>query len=136
EGGKSGEEIEAEYLEEERLAIKNDQSVGPSRAEPRKEREAVIGAEGQRAVEVAPRRIVLEPLPVLIGRLQALWTRPMEVPEKKDAQTRRERGSSCASPSWCGDVGWSEGESMNDVRICASDDPWGHSPGLDPREVS
>jgi transposase len=133
---KRGEEIEAEYLEEERLAIKDDQGVGTRRTDPRKERVKASRAEGPSTSELAPRRVVRETLPVLLGRLQVLWTRDMEVPGGKDPQQGREMGSSCASPSGCVAEDSSEGETMSDVKVCASDEPWGHSPGLDPEEVS
>jgi hypothetical protein len=133
---KSGEEIEAEYLEEERLAIKDDESASPRRSEPRRQRGEASGAEVSSAVELAPRRVGRETLPVLLGRLQVLWTREMEVPGGKDPQQGREMGSSCASPSGCVAEDSSGGETMSDVKVCASDEPWGHSPGLDPEEVS
>jgi hypothetical protein len=133
---KSGEEIEAEYLEEERLAIKDDQSVDPWRPEPRKQRVAVSGAEVPSTTELAPRRVVRETLPALLGRLQALWTREMEMPGGEDPRLGDEMGSSCASPTGCVAEVSSEGEMMSDVRMCASDEIWGHSPGLDPEEVS
>jgi transposase len=133
---KSGEEIEAEYLEEERLAIKDDESASPRRSEPRRQRGEASGAEVSSAVELAPRRVGRETLPVLLGRLQVLWTREMEVPGGKDPQQGREMGSSCASPSGCVAEDSSGGETMNDVKLCASDETRGHSPGLDPEEVS
>jgi transposase len=133
---KSAEEIEAEYLEEERLAIKNDRSEGPRRSEPRMESVEAVGAEVRSAVEPAPRRVVRETLPALLGRLQALWTRSTEVPGGEEPQRSREMGSSCASPSGCFGEDSSEGENMSDVRMCASDETWGQSPGLDPKEVS
>ena len=133
---KSAEEIEAEYLEEERLAIKDDQSVGLRRSEPRKQRAEASGAEAASAVELAPRRGVRETLPALLGRLQVLWTRAEEVPGGEEPQQGREMGSSCASPSECVAEDSSEGETMNDVNRCASDEIWGQSPGLDPEEVS
>jgi transposase len=105
---KSGEEIEAKYLEEERLAIKDDPNVGPRRREPRKERVQANRAE----VERAPRRAGEEP------------------------RLGYEVGSSCASPSGCVAEDSREGERMRDVRRCASDETWGHSPNLDPKEVS
>jgi transposase len=133
---KSAEEIEAEYLEEERLAIKDDQCASPRRSEARKEREEVIGADVASTVQVAPRRVVRETLPALLGRLQVLWTRAEEVPGGEDPQQGREMGSSCASPSGCVAEDSSEGENMSDVMRCASDETWGHSPGLEPEEVS
>ena len=133
---KSAEEIEAEYLEEERLAIKNDRSEGPSRSEPRKERAGAIGTEVPSTVELTPRRVLRETLPALLERLQVLWTRSTEVPGGEDPQQRRESGSSCASPSSCVTEESSEGEDMSDVRMCASDETWGQSPDLDPHEVS
>ena len=133
---KSGEEIEAEYLEEERLAIKNDRSMVTRRSEPQKESVEAIGTEVASTVALAPRRIVRETLPALIGRLQVLWTRSTEVSGGEDPRQGREMGSSCASPSWCVAEDSSEGENMSDVRMCASDETWGHSPGLDPNEVS
>ena len=133
---KSAEEIEAEYLEEERLAIKNDRSEGPSRSEPRKERVGAIGTEVPSTVELTPRRVLRETLPALLERLQVLWTRSTEVPGGEDPQQRRESGSSCASPSSCVTEESSEGEDMSDVRMCASDETWGQSPDLDPHEVS
>jgi transposase len=133
---KSAEEIEAEYLEEERLAIKNERSEGPRRVEPRKECAEAPGAEMPSTVELASRRVVRETLPALLGRLQVLWTRSTEVSGGKEVQKPSEMGSSCASPSWCVAEESSEGEKMRDVRMCASDETWGHSLALDPEEVS
>ena len=109
---KSADEIEAEYLEEERLGIKNDQSVSPRCREPRKARVSANRAELASEVERAPRRGGEEP------------------------QLGYEVGSSCASPSGCVAEDSREGERMRDVRMCASDETWGQSPNLEPKEVS
>jgi hypothetical protein len=108
----------------------------PRRSEPQKESVEAIGTEVASTVALAPRRIVRETLPALLGRLHVLWTRSTEVSGGEDPRQGREMGSSCASPSWCVAEESSEGEKMSDVRMCASDETWGHSPGLDPQEVS
>ena len=109
---KSADEIEAEYLEEERVGIQNDPSVSPGRIEPRTERVPASRTEAGSTVERTPQRGGEEP------------------------RLGYEVGSSCASPSGCVGEESSEGERMRDVRMCASDESWGHSPTLDPKEVS
>ncbi len=109
---KSADAIEAEYLEEERVGIKNDPSVSPRSREPRKERAPANRAEVASEVERASRR------------------------GGEALRLGYEVGSSCASPSGCVAEDLSEGERMRDVRMCASDETWGQSPNLDPKEVS
>ena len=133
---KSADEIEAEYLAGERLAIQNDRSEGLRRFEPQKVHVEAMGAEVPSTVEIAPRRAAWETLPALLGRLQVLRTRSMEVPKGDEPDQGRERGSSCASPSRCIAEESSEGETMRDVKMCSSDETRGQASGVDPGEVS
>jgi transposase len=100
--------IEARYLEEERFAIMNEPRAETRPAAPRIHR---IGGRQEAPNQVgvgdgprAPGDAVTEPLPVLLGRLQVLWARPllsgqdrletMSGGEGDDAR----RGGSCSVP--------------------------------------
>jgi transposase len=105
---KSDDEIEARYLEEERIAIIKEPEVNrtcaASEGGSKQERLDVVGP-----VEVGPTGPLLKApatpaatLPALLGRLQMLWTRPLATArgEPRDAHRQR-RISHPVKSAWC-----------------------------------
>jgi transposase len=118
-GSANVDEIEARYLEEERFAIMNEPEVAPRRQETRRS----VGEDvASVALRSAPRptspSVLMQPLPALLGRLQALWSAP----------SGRARGGAdsqvgpCTSPSMCIEEESNRGEDMNDGMTCHLDD--------------
>jgi hypothetical protein len=142
ETNQANEEIEARYLEEERLSIMNEPRTEVSRDSARSGRvEERHEASGQ-VVASADRIPAWAPLSALIGRLHALWARPLPS-ERTEPQSANERGGneshpeergelSCVSQIECltedksGDVGeWSRGGYvMCDEMTCEHDAGW------------
>lgn len=126
----SSEEIEARYLEEERLSIMNDSTVEARREVPRP---VAAGSAGP-ALETAAPPAAFKTLPELLARLQELWGSPMTSKRGAtarggdDSQFRQEEGSSCTSPSTClviasndDDEEAKRRESMSDPLQCECD---------------
>lgn len=152
EGGKASGEIEARYLEEERFAIENEPRVGSGQrrhgSEPTEAREEARQGVSLGAVEAGPSRAKAGPLPALIGRLQAMWSRPPGAPqsghrpaEESGYPPAGERGgdadrggpwgdSPCASPSECAGVESRSGGRMCDGMTCGPNNACGdcHAP--------
>jgi transposase len=104
-------EIESRYLDEERLSIINEPSFRSDRQVPESSRtDEGLDASNQVTVS-APRFVATEPLPALLGRLQAMWTKPrptvrigrqaMGYGGGDDSQSVEDDGSSCANRSDC-----------------------------------
>lgn len=145
----SADEIEARYLAEERYAIMNELGAHANRREPRSGR--VEGREQRptrvvrSAAESSSRGGVMETVPVLLGRLQALWARPPSGAESKHRSTHDRGGedyqqsppmaSSCMSDSMCMEEEPGRGESVCDMMTCEPDDAWVESTGARRREV-
>lgn len=84
----NGDDLDARYLDEERSAIMKEPSVisdqeGLERARADGRQEATT--ESRAAAERAPRRPATEPLPMLLGHLQAIWARAPAAPRGKAA---------------------------------------------------
>jgi transposase len=147
------EDIEARYLEEERQSIIHERGIEPSARETpgRREEEARRSGEVNEEVTIrtAPAGTVrmTEPLSALIGRAQALLSRPRVVRRSRrqtaddrggeDAQTGEDLDSSCTSRSMCvtvaggDDVSLHEGEESSRRRermcnqmTCEVDEGW------------
>ena len=128
--GKSDEvsdQIEARYLEEERFAIMNEPStdskppkhrVGPVKEHPEASNGVTLGA-----VEAAPRRATTGPLPALLERLQAMWTRLPDVPKSGYRSVEERRGDDSGCGQWmgapcAGQSGCVRQEPMQRERMC------------------
>ncbi|MGK3961562.1 IS21 family transposase [Sorangium sp. So ce118] len=133
----SADGIEARYLEQERFAIMNEPQVAPRPQEPRSGGRASVAAALRSAAEPAPPGVTMQPLPVLLGRLQALWTRPPAERERggTDFGHDQPRALSCTSPSTCIGEESSRGEDMNDVVTCKPDDDCAEPHGASRGEV-
>jgi len=89
-------QIEARYLDEERSAIMNEPSVVEDQEgleSARAERRPAVPAEIRGEAEHALRRTTTEPLPMLLGRLQAIWTRSPAAPQGEAATVRDADGA-------------------------------------------
>jgi hypothetical protein len=132
-------ENEARYLEEERLSIMNERRPGESQQEPLRSQQEVSGVQVREGADPAPRPMVMVPLPEMLGRLQALWTRPPSVRQPKrrevnerggdDSHDRPFVGSLCASHGACMEEEPRQRERMCDVMTCESEEVWTNSPG-------
>jgi len=91
----TGDEIEARYLEEERIAIMMEPSLDTARQEPRsrpeEKRGEVVQGDSLGAGHVAPLQMKTQPLPTLLARLQAIWSSPTAVVRRR-APAVKERG--------------------------------------------
>jgi transposase len=137
--GEKGEErakIEAGYLEKERFAIMNeprdDAGRAGRRSGPVEGSQEVSNGVSLGAVIAAPSRARTEPLPALIGRLQAMWTRT-PAPPQGGRQPVSERGgddyrheqsgdSPCEGQSMCVGQASGGGERAREEMRCESDD--------------
>jgi transposase len=125
----SDDEIEARYLEEERLAIMNEPSVLASLPSP-----AVRGV-----TQPSPSRAATATLPALLERLRALWSRPPAAPMSRRHSTEEQGGeepqpgpsggASCASPSPCVEEEPKQHERMCDATRCETHEARDDSPG-------
>lgn len=133
----SADGIEARYLEEERFAIMYEPEVAPRPREPRSDGGAGVAVAPRSAAEPAPPSVVMQPLPALLGRLQALWTSSPAVRDRGDADSRvgQPMALSCTSPSTCIAEEPSRGEDVNDVVTCKPEDDWAESYGASQGEV-
>jgi transposase len=127
-------EAEAQYLEEERLSIMKEPEVHPGhprsqsgRVEESGEGMSVV-ADG--ATPLLPRRALTEPLPLLLERLRALWTRPVAARSKGSPVRERggddspggpSGGSPCESPSMCIEEESRQRENVDEMTRCESD---------------
>jgi hypothetical protein len=146
------EEIEARYLEDERQSIIHERRTEPTASEtPRRQEDGWRDEVNQEvAIRTAPARMT-EPLSALIGRAQALLSRPRVASRSgrqtaddrgcEDAQGDEDLGSSCMSQSMCvtvvgGDDGSlhtgeesSSQERMCSLMTCEFDEGWNASCG-------
>jgi transposase len=145
---KNGEEIDARYLDEERIAIMDEPSVAVSRPVPRSCRveghQQVPGSVMPSTVEAAPRGVARSTLPVLLERLQALWTRQPAGTHSRHRSTERGGDDShqdravgsctaCTGMSACIEEQPKRGQRMCVVTTCESDEV--NSPGSRRGEV-
>ncbi|WP_437619074.1 hypothetical protein [Sorangium sp. So ce1151] len=133
----SADGIEARYLEEDRFAITNEPEVAPRPREPRSGGGDGVAVAPRSAAEPAPPSVVMQPLPALLERLQALWTRSPAARDRGDADSRvgQPMALSCTSPSTCIAEEPSGGEDMNNVVTCKPEDDWAESQGASQGEV-
>jgi transposase len=135
-------EIEARYLDEERLSIMNEPSKRTHHRTPGSDRMDERQEASNQVILSAPRFAATGPLPALLGRLQGMWTMPrpmvrigrqtMVCRGGDDSQFVEGDGSSCARRSECvidNESTHVEEESsgrdrMYSETICASDDGW------------
>jgi transposase len=139
----SEDEIEARYLEEERLSIMNEPRAPESQQEPQsgrlETRQEAFRVLVRGGADPAARGVVMAPLPELLGRLQALWTRPPSAPQRRRRLVNERRGDdsqhgpsvdlSCASQSACVEEEPKQPERTCDVMTCESDEVWTNSTG-------
>jgi transposase len=144
-----GDAMEALYLEEERFSIMHEPSSHSERRGPRRGPvhggQEVSNGVTSGAVETTPRRVMTEPLPALLGRLQAIWTRLPATPQSGD-QPMSERGggddrydqsgdSRCADQGACVEQEPRQRERTWDEMKCESGDACGDRPGPHRGEV-
>jgi hypothetical protein len=113
----SREKIEARYLEEERYSIMNEPKpvAQPAhRHAPRSGGGEVRQEASSQVAESAPRVAVTEPLPVLLGRLQGLWSRPRSTERIGRREADKERGDDAHSIAEDGSRCASQHECLND----------------------
>jgi transposase len=132
----AGDAIEARYLEDERFAIMKEPSRDSGHAErqsgPMESCQEVSNGGTTGAVEAAPRRARMEPLPALLGRLQAMWSRAPAAPgsgwwpmgERGGVEDRHDPSgdSPCERQSGCVEQESRQRERMCDEMRCASED--------------
>lgn len=139
--------IESRYLDEERFAIMNEPSSGVDRQAPGSGRAGERPGASNQVVVSAPRFVATEPLPALLGRLQALWTRPRPMVQigrqtmacrgSDNSQSVEGNGLSCASRTECviddGSTRVDVGSRGRSVMLCEatyeSDDEWASATG-------
>ena len=147
ESSEGSDAIEARYLEEERIAIRKeprtDSELSNRRVDPVQRNPEVSGGGVGGAVETGPHRAPAGPLAAHLRRLQALWSRRPEAPQRGclSADERGEdscRGGQSSESSWRvqrGRVpqGPEQGERMCAERTCVledgCDDPHGPQRG-------
>ena len=156
-----GDDVEARYLAEERFAITNEPDADPAPEAPRSSRVVrcpeVLDAAALSTVSRGSRGAATEPIPVLIGRLQALWASPPAalrsrhrgMVERGGGASRDDVsvGSSCTSVSDCDafpekgrellsaeEENRRRGDMCEEMR-CVSDDGWDTVPGPHRGEV-
>ena len=117
EEGASAEEIEARYLEEERLAIRMESAV--ANTDEARER-------GTAAPPAAP-AVVMTPLPTLLGRLRALWSRA-ETQGGELSRQDESKDDGCVSLTECGEDG-PRRKRLGTMMTCGDDDPEDDSMG-------
>jgi hypothetical protein len=151
-----GDEIEARYLEEERFTMMNESSVAPaselspgSRGAQRPEARGEVAS--STVVSRVSRGAATEPIPMLLGRLQALWARPPVVPRSRhrgvgdrggdDSRESMYVSSPCTSLVNCTSPAGSDRETppfeeekrrrdgVVDEMTCVSEDGWDDVPG-------
>ena len=131
EGTSSGEDegIEARYLEEERQSIIHEPRVDASRMDPPRRREAEARRDGvdHGVTSATLRSPMAEPLSALIGRAQALLSKPLPVRQSGSwradnrgggLQHDEDTGSPCRSQSVCGVVLGNEDRALDVERRC------------------
>jgi transposase len=132
-------EIEARYLEEERSSIMNEPSL---HADLQRHRERCVEGRMEATsvglgvtITPPPDMPRAAPLPLLLERLQALWSRPPAMPRELLSVRERgddsphhgpSRGSCDAISIACIEEESSRQERMNDVVTCEADGAWVH----------
>jgi len=138
-GEERSDEIEARYLEEERIAIINEPSIGPEQQRQRggaveRHQEALSGATFG-VMKVEPSHVMMNPCAALIGRLQTAWA-PQSATTRSDDRSVNERGgndgrrdqwagSPCASQGACLGVEPSQRKRMCKGMTCKPEDACG-----------
>jgi hypothetical protein len=147
-------EIEAMYLEEERIAIINEPRIDPEQWRrhrvPAEGRTEVLNEASLGAMRAEPSRALMNPWEALLGRLQAVWTRPPEAPRSGERSANERGGNhtrydqwvdlSCASQgacieSVCIEQEPSQRERMCEEMTCESEDACGDRAGRRRGEV-
>lgn len=149
ESSEESDEIEARYLEEERIAImkepRTDSEPPKRRVDPVHGRLEVSEESATGAATAGPRRAPAGPLAAHLRRLQALWSRKPEAPQSGciSVDEREEdsyRSGQSGESSWgiqrgCVPQGSEQGERMCTERPCESEDACGDRDGAGRGEV-
>jgi transposase len=149
-GAPNAGEIEARYLEEERLSIMNDANE-PPQASGSGSGDVSEGLEASSvalrgAAEPASPALVMAALPVLMARLRAAWTRPAATSESGSESTVERRGadskhglsmmSSCVILNVCSEDLRRGVEPMCDMITCEPEEAWATLPSPHRGEMS